>query len=118
MQVTISVGNYATVSGQLKSKLANFSAKVGNSVQGAGIDCEAGAKQRCPVDTGRLRSSIKYTKVNQLTCRVGTNVKYALPVETGHITRSGSHVAPQPFMFPAYIDTRKALLAELKAMVS
>jgi HK97 gp10 family phage protein len=113
MQVTISIGNYSTVSGQLKGKIANFATKVGNSVQGAGIDCEGNAKQRCPVDTGRLRSSIAYTKINQLSCRVGTNVKYAPYVEFGTYK-----MHPQPYLFPAYLAAKQGLLTELKAMVS
>lgn len=116
MQVSIRVGNYTTITGQIKGKLSTFKAKVGDAVQGAGINCEAEAKQRCPVDTGRLRSSIKYTKTSALSCTVGTNVTYAKPIEFGHVTRSGSHVPAQPFLFPAYLRARKDLLIELKSL--
>jgi phage gpG-like protein len=128
VQASIRVGNYATIVGQLKGKLSTMATKAGNAVQGAGIDCEAGAKQRCPVGTpestgikgyagGRLRSSIKYTKINQFSCKCGTNVKYAKPVEFGHVTRSGSFVPAQPYMFPSYVETRKNLLEELNSLV-
>lgn len=117
--VTIRVGNYATISGQIKGKLNTFALKVGNAVQGAGIDCQALAKQNCPVDTGRLRSSIQYKKTSALSCTVGTNVKYARPVEFGHVTRNHkSHVPARPFLFPSYIDTKKGLMTELKALVA
>lgn len=48
---------------------------------------EAKAKRLCPVDTGRLRSSIS-TEVllvaGRPIIRVGTNVEYALAVHEGH----------------------------------
>lgn len=48
---------------------------------------ESGAKRRCPVDTGRLRSSIRSTLGTDdkgLVGRVGTEVDYALAVHEGH----------------------------------
>ena len=113
MQVAIRVGNYKTIVGQIQGKLAALAAKAGDAVQGAGIDCEAGAKQACPVDTGRLRSSITYTKTSQLSCTVGTNVFYGPYIEFG------THkMAPRPFLFPAYLAARKSLIAELKASLA
>lgn len=50
----------------------------------------------CPVDTGRLRSSIEMVFVGVLAVRVGTNVEYALYVEMG--TRDSP---AQPFLRPA-----------------
>jgi len=44
----------------------------------------AEAKMRCPVDTGRLRSSITYEVDSQrMTGRYGTNVEYAMAQEEG-----------------------------------
>lgn len=118
MYVKISLNGREVVQGQITARLAAFAAKVGNAVQGAGIDCQAGAKQACPVDTGRLRASIQYTKLTELSCKVGTNVKYGPDVEFGHVTRNPSvHVAPRPFLFPAYLAAKKALLIELKALI-
>lgn len=45
---------------------------------------ETGAKTRCPVDTGRLRSSITWRlESSPLTAIVGTNVSYAIFVHEG-----------------------------------
>lgn len=119
MYVTIRLNGQAAVRGRIQSKIAALTAKVGDSIQVAGIDCQAGAKQDCPVDTGRLRASITYVKINPLSCRVGTNVKYAVWVERGHVSgKNGAHVPAHPFLIPNYLKTKKALLAELKALVS
>ncbi|BCL83172.1 hypothetical protein ccbrp13_56370 [Ktedonobacteria bacterium brp13] len=113
MQVKITV----TARGNVQGKLSAFAAKVGNAVQNAGLVTEGSAKQRCLVDTGRLRSSIKYTKKTALSCSIGTNVKYGPDIEFGHVTRNPSiHVAAHPFMFPGYLDGKAALLDELKSL--
>jgi len=57
------------------------------------------AKRRCPVDTGRLRSSIRwavFTDAQGLFAQVGTDVEYALFVERG--TR---YMEARPFLQPA-----------------
>lgn len=63
------------------------------------IRVEAAAIRGCPVDTGRLRSSITHqiSSDNQgLVGRVGTDVDYAPHVEYGT-----SHMAAQPYLRPA-----------------
>ena len=90
--------------------------KVDQAVQGAGIETEGLAKQAAPVDTGQLRSSIKYTKTADLECTVGTNVSYGPDIEYGHATRSGSHVAARPFLFPAFVTAGQHLIDELKEL--
>lgn len=118
MQVKITINGADTIRGAINTRLARFAAKVDQAVQGAGIDCQALAKQDCPVDTGRLRASIQYTP-GKLKCSVGTNVNYAPDVELGHVTRNPDiHVAARPFLFPAYATVSKQLVGELKAMVS
>ena len=67
----------------------------GGHVQGANNPEERGPN----VDTGRLRSSITHELVERdgaLVARIGTNVEYALPLETG--LRNG---ATYPFLVPA-----------------
>lgn len=54
------------------------------------------AKSLCPVDTGRLRSSITY-EVEDLTVRIGSDVEYAIYVEMG--TRSQR---ARPYLRPAF----------------
>lgn len=101
----------------LNAWLQQKTQEIDQAIQGAGINTEAGAKQACPVDTGRLRASIAYTP-DTLACSVGTNVEYALPVELGHHTRSGSFVPAQPFLFPASVQAGQELLQELKDIFS
>lgn len=62
------------------------------------IQVEGAAKQRCPVDTGRLRSSISHQLASDggLVARIGTDVEYAPYVELG--TR---FMSAQPFLRPA-----------------
>lgn len=68
------------------------------------VKIEAAAKRLCPVDTGRLRSSITHD-VNRrgrtVVGRVGTNVDYAKHVEFG--TR---YQSAQPFLRPAAASAR------------
>lgn len=58
------------------------------------------AKRFCPVDTGRLRSSIAHKEGRDgkgLFVDVGSSVKYAVAVEFGT-----KHSAAQPYLRPAY----------------
>jgi hypothetical protein len=118
MQVKITINGAQNIQGAINARLQKFAAKVDQAVQGAGIDCQALAKQACPVDTGRLRASIQYTP-GKLKCSVGTNVSYAPDVELGHRSRNPDiHVAARPFLFPSYATTSKQLVGELKALLS
>lgn len=61
---------------------------VGSHVFQLGVRVSNRAKERCPVDTGRLRSSIGVTQPlslggRRLVVRVGTNVRYAVFVHEG-----------------------------------
>lgn len=77
------------------------------AVQAAVIDIEAGAKMRAPVGyTGFLRNSIRGHITGPMMGEVEVMAEYAEPVEFGHITRSGSHVAAQPFLLPAVAAAR------------
>lgn len=51
------------------------------------VKVTSGAKRRAPVDTGRLRSSIRFAMLRDgkgMYARVGTEVEYALAVHEGH----------------------------------
>lgn len=100
----------------MQAKIDHIKKHANAIVQFAGLNCEGLAKQACPVDTGRLRSSIKYTKVTESSCTCGTSVNYARPVEMGHVTRSGSFVAPRPYLQPGFQQAQKQCLQELKAI--
>ncbi len=70
------------------------------------IDTQNRARSACPVDTGRLRSSITHKVGRDKTgpfVEVGTNVKYAMFVEFG-TTRQRA----QPYLRPALLDALRA----------
>ena len=69
------------------------------------------AKKLCPVDTGRLRSSITH-EIEGTTGRVGTNVEYARAVELGTEKQS-----PQPYLRPALHKNEKAILVLFKKII-
>ena len=73
--------------------------KVRANMEKACLMVEADAKRICPVDTGRLRSSLTYeieTGKDEITGKVGTNVEYSIPVEFGT-----SKQRAQPYLRPS-----------------
>lgn len=100
----------------IQAKIDSIKQQANAAVQFAGLNTEGLAKRACPVDTGRLRSSIAYVKETESSCRVGTDVFYAVWVESGHHTRSGSFVAPRPFLLPAFKSAVSQLKQDLKAI--
>lgn len=48
------------------------------ALDASGITVEGAAKQKTPVETGRLRSSIAYRVINDDEVHIGTNVEYAI----------------------------------------
>lgn len=109
MGMNIGVFGLDQIEKQLAGGLAQYAERVDALVQGAGIACEKYAKQLCPVDTGRLRSSIQYVNTGFQQCMVDTDVFYALFVEVGT-----SKMDAQPFMDPAYEDAKNELIDKLK----
>jgi HK97 gp10 family phage protein len=69
---------------QVHERLANWAA-----------DVKASARQRVPVKTGNLRSSI-YSKISEWVAEVGAEAAYAMFVELG--TR---YMRARPFLYPA-----------------
>lgn len=90
--------------------------KLKNAVNRSALAIQKGAKTRCPVDTGRLRASIKIQPAESTTgafnLLVGTDVEYAEYVEFG--TRRAS---AQPFLFPASEEERPRFIEEIKKAV-
>jgi len=76
---------------------------------------ERDAKILCPVDTGRLRSSITH-EIEGTTGRVGTNVEYARAVEIGSEDPEFKR-APQPYLRPALHKNEKAILQMFKKII-
>ena len=74
----------------------------------AAIGTERGAKKIVPVDTGRLRSSIRilHARTDQLGFEVGTDVEYAFDVE--------SRV---PYLNPAFQEAKAELILKLEKIL-
>lgn len=66
-----------------------------SALEEIGIVAERHAKDKCPVDTGRLQRSIRHT-VDELSVEIGTDVEYASYVELGT-----SKMRAQPYLAPA-----------------
>lgn len=80
------------------------------------LEIEAEAKRLAPVDTGKLRQSIKASKEGKLTYRIAANTTglapYAPFVEYGtRFQRS------QPFLFPSFFRGRKNFTKDLKNLL-
>lgn len=117
MGMNIAVFGIDEIQKQLGSGLIQFANQVDREIQYAGIACQKYAKQLCPVDTGRLRSSIQYVNTGFQQCIVDTDVTYAAPIEFGHVTRNhSSYVAPHPFLRPGYEKAKVELMQNLKAL--
>ena len=71
---------------------------VARALEAIGLTAERHAKERCPVDTGRLRNSISHAVAaeNEQAVYIGSNVEYAAYVELGT-----SRMKAQPFLKPA-----------------
>lgn len=92
--------SYVEIDGAALAELFESpSGEVAKDLMRRALQVDNAAKQLCPVDTGRLRSSIT-NELGQdgegLVATIGTNVEYAVYVELG--TRN---MAAQPFLLPA-----------------
>jgi HK97 gp10 family phage protein len=86
---------------ELVRKLAQISLegklKAQQAVERSALKIERDAKNAVPVDTGRLRSSIRVEfSLSRLEANVLTDVNYAPFVEFGT-----AHAPAQPYLFPA-----------------
>lgn len=117
MSLTVAVFGIAETQASLRANMAGLQKRIDAEIQYAGISCQKYAKQLCPVDTGRLRSSIQYVNTGQGSCIVDTDVTYAAPVEFGHVVRGGhGYVSPRPFLRPGFEKARVELIANLKSL--
>lgn len=83
---------------------------VRREVQRSLLNIQRGAKERCPVDTGRLRASIATeTTDDGLSGVVGTNVEYGPFVEFGT-----SRMVAQPYLFPSWEEERPQFIERLR----
>lgn len=116
----------------------NLSAGLYNALEKAGEIVRKDAVMNCPVDTGRLRSSIT-VNVEGNSAIIGSNLSYAAPVEFGtgskgdpkvaHTTRKSwtyyskgrffttSGHAPQPFLVPALKNNKDTITKLIREAV-
>lgn len=102
----ININISVTDNTDLIKKTVEESLKV--AMEQIGITAEGYAKMNCPVDTGRLRSSISHES-DETTAIIGTNVEYAKYVEAGT-----SKMEPRPYLKPAiqnHINEYKQIIA-------
>ena len=95
--------------GNLKNISSEITEKVKDEIELTAIEIETDAKQLCPVDTGRLRSSIKaLTDRDKMAALVGSNVEYAAFVELG-TNKQEAH----PYLYPAFFKNMHKLFDRL-----
>lgn len=86
----------------LERELRGIGARTEQDLIRLGIRVQNQARKYCPVDTGRLRSSIQHVPgrdARGVYVDVGTNVEYAPHVEFGT-----QRQAAQPYLRPALLD--------------
>ena len=108
IEIKITTEGLEKVRQALLSKADKIDEAVANAVLKGALDVETDAKKLCPVDTGRLWTSITHTKPElvggHITAKVGSNVEYAPWVEfnLGSHHRRGPLKGKQTaFLYPA-----------------
>lgn len=119
----------------LKKLPIHVRAKARDLVQEAGLGTQRDARKRCPVDTGRLRSSINlFFSKGGLAALVGTVVSYAKFVEFGTGRRGSEYgsasmydpayrygkkpgIYPQPYLFPAFEINRARFIKGMNKLL-
>jgi HK97 gp10 family phage protein len=96
----------------LKETEAQLMARLTRAVYATAAAIEASAKQRAPVDTGFLRSSIQARPVGPAEAEVSVGAEYGAHVEYG--TR---RQAAQPYLTPAVEGERQRFEARVKKAV-
>jgi len=111
MGIKVTVGQkYVSYRTQRERELVN---KLDSNMAKATAIVERQAKEDCPVDTGRLRSSItgkQEREGDKIIGIVGTNVEYAPHVEYGT-----AKTPAQPFLFPALEKKKNEIMELLKS---
>lgn len=91
LQVQITQQQWAQIDRQLERALAQ-------AVYATGVEIEGNGKAECPVDTGLLRSSIRFEMTGPVEGEVGAFTDYAAAVHEGYHTQAGTYVAGRPYL--------------------
>lgn len=111
LKVEISGRDLSKLERNLKRMLQENRKDVVRIVQGAGLVAETVSARSAPVDTGRLRQSIrKVSDDNGLTAKVYTNVHYAKYQNDG--TKRG--IKPKRFMEKGFKAGSEYIIKKLK----
>jgi HK97 gp10 family phage protein len=104
------------INSTVNKKATRAQKEVVNAVARSGLKVERTAKENCPVDTGRLRSSINTTVKGQnsdyITATVGTDVEYA-----GYVEYGSSKAAAQPYLKPALKKNIASIKADIRKAI-
>lgn len=105
----ISLGGVWFSEGPLRSLLVSPDGPVGRDLARRAVRVETAAKGKCPVDTGRLRSSIRWAFGSEAAVisvvvatttgahvTIGSDVEYA-----GYVEQGTRYMDARPFLFPA-----------------
>lgn len=113
MQFSMKVTGSAAAQAAIRAAIEKRKAVANAAIAKAAFDCQALAQQNAAVRTGFMRNSIHVEKVNESLYRVIVGAHYGIFVELGT-----SKMAAQPFLFPAYVPTSKALLAVMQRIAA
>ena len=91
---------------------AAMRAAAAQGLERVGLMAEGYAKARCPVDTGRLRSSITHMQLDAQAEAIGTDVEYGKYVEMG---TSNPNYPKQPSLTPAATEHSAEYQAVMRA---
>lgn len=86
-----------------------------NEIKVTALAIERNAKQKAPLDTGRLRGSITHNfseSMGGVEADIGTNVEYANYIEYGTRKR-----AAKPFLNPAFNEETQDLERRIEAAI-
>lgn len=112
MRITIQVEGGRELSRKISKLNLLASAQVKAAVAESSLNVQRNARKRCPVDTGRLRSSINAVFYQGgMTGEVVSAVEYAPYVEFGTHRASA-----QPFLFPSWEEERPNYLKNIQSV--
>lgn len=115
IRLKVTVNGTRDLSQQLAAYGIEVVSDVRRVVNSAALEVQYIAKRRCPVRTGRLRSSIAlrfYGRGAGYAAEVGTNVEYGPAVEFGARGRAG-----KPFLGPAWEAVRPRFERDIERAV-
>jgi HK97 gp10 family phage protein len=137
IKLSIPPAEMKKVTEEIRKRKSVYEQNVAKELFKGALDIESGAKQRAPVDTGRLRSSIQ-SKIDKedVSAEVTVNVDYAPYVEFGtgqyakaylagkpremvdharEFYKTGNGYRPaRPYLFPTYYEQRPKIIARVK----